>query len=59
MENQGTSCVKLALFTAAGMAAGAAAAYAVSGDAVLLRRNLRKMERGAQHTLHQMEKYLH
>lgn len=58
MEKQGSTFGAAALGTLAGMATGAAAAYAMSGDAALLRRNLRKMERGAQRAVHRMEKYL-
>ncbi|MBQ8612351.1 MAG: hypothetical protein IJ412_11685 [Oscillospiraceae bacterium] len=42
----------------AGAAVGMIAAYALSGDSVLLRHNLRKMERGAERTIHRMEKYM-
>ena len=58
MQKQGTTYGAAAQGTLAGMATGAAAAYAMSGDAALLRRNLRKMERGAQRAVHRMEKHL-
>ncbi len=58
MEKQGSSFGDVALGVLAGMAVGMTATYVMSGDAVLLRRNLHKMERGAQRAIHQMEKHL-
>lgn len=46
----------VALGVLAGAAVGMIAAYAVSGDAALLRRNMRRMERGAERAIHRMEK---
>ena len=58
MEEQTSACGKVALGAITGLAVGMAATYAMSGDPVLLRRNMRKLERNAQHTLHEVEKHL-
>ncbi len=39
-----------------GLVVGMAAAYLMSGDEVLLRRNLKKVERRTQRALHRLEK---
>ena len=49
----------VALGVLAGMAAGAAVTYLMSGDAVLLRRNMRRAERCAERAIHRMERRLH
>ncbi len=46
----------VALGVVAGMAVGMIATYAMSGDAVLLRHNMRRVERGAERAIHRMEK---
>ena len=49
----------VALGVLAGMAVGMAVTYVMSGDAVLLRRNMRRAERCAERAIHRMEKRLH
>ena len=46
----------VALGVLAGMAVGMAVTYAMSGDAVLLRRNMRRVERGAERAIHRVER---
>lgn len=58
MEKEGGSFGNVALGVLAGLAVGMAATYAMSGDAVLLRRNLHKVERGAERAMHQVERRL-
>ncbi len=53
-RNKSTGDVALGIL--AGMAVGMVVTYAMSGDAVLLRRNMRKMERGAERAIHRVEK---
>ena len=38
------------------MAVGMVVTYAMSGDAVLLRRNMRRVERGAERAIHRVER---
>ena len=56
MEKEETDTGNTAAGLLIGMAAGIAVTYAMSGDAMLLRRNLRKAERGAERLIHKMEK---
>ena len=56
MKKEGTSAGSTATGVLLGMAAGIAVTYAMSGDAMLLRRNLRKAERGAERLIHRVEK---
>ena len=49
----------VALGVLAGMAVGMAVTYVMSGDAVLLRRNMRRAERCAERAIHRVEKRLH
>lgn len=57
-NREGGSFGSVALGTLAGLAVGMAATYAVSGDSLLLRRNLHKAERSAERALHTVEKHL-
>ncbi len=58
MIKNSCSVCDVALALLIGMAAGAAATYVMSGDAVLLRRNIRKVERSTHRALRQIEKNL-
>ena len=56
MEKEGNSAGNTVTGVLLGMAAGIAVTYAMSGDAMLLRRNLRKAERGAERLIHRVER---
>ena len=56
MEKEETNTGSTVAGVLLGMAAGMAVTYAMSGDAMLLRRNLRKAERGAERLIHRIEK---
>ncbi len=57
MKNSCSVC-DVALGLLIGMAVGVVATYMMSGDAVLLRRNIRKVERSTHRALRQIEKNL-